>query len=73
MGTSRTQNRRSYPVKLKSDDIKSAASIARKYSAACESQLFRRMTTEQCHAEIKEADRIAELFEEVAEDTENNQ
>jgi hypothetical protein len=54
---------------MKSEDLKTAAKLARKYAIAVESKLYWNMSPIEAHEAIEEAQRIAVLLEaEAAED-----
>ena len=57
---------------MKYEDLIAAARIARKYAMAVESKLYWNMSPSEADANIKEAERVADLLEEAAvkEDTE---
>ena len=49
------------------DDLRSAARILSKHAAAIESHLYMNMTTAEAHAAIDEAERLAEIINEAAD------
>ena len=57
---------------MRSDDLRLAARIARKYATAVETKLYWEMSTSVARREISEAERIAGLLEAEAEKEECN-
>jgi len=51
---------------MKYEDLIAAARLARSYATAIDSVLYRNMGVKTAEAEIREAERIAELLEEEA-------